>query len=283
MQKITINDKNFPELLKKIPNPPEEIYFRGELRKSEKYPLAVVGTRKMSVYGQQMAEYFVRGLAQANITIISGLALGIDSLAHKIALENNTKTMAVLGSGLDNIYPKIHQNLSEKIIKSNGTIISEYPPETPPYQSNFIARNRLISGLSLGVLVIEAPKKSGALITAQYALEQKRKVFVVPGRLTDENSAGTNQLIRQGGQLVQNPEQILKELGVEPIFQKKKTEQNLSAEEKEVLKILTKNPIHIDKLTQETNRPTYQIISILSQMELKGIIKNLGNNQYIKE
>jgi DNA processing protein len=237
----------------------------------------------MSSYGRQITEDFVRVLSQAGLTIISGLALGIDSLAHKIALENNTKTIAVLGSGLDNIYPKVHQNLAQKIIASGGAIISEYPPETPAYQSNFIARNRLISGLSLGVLVIEAPKKSGALITAQNALEQRRKLFVVPGRITDETSVGTNELIRQGGQLVQNPTQILKELNIKPIFQKEKTAPSLSVNEKEILKILTKNPIHIDKLARQIKIPAHQIISILSQMELKGIIKNLGNNQYIKE
>jgi len=282
MQKITIKDQNFPELLKKIPNPPQQIYFQGELKKSEKYPLAVVGTRKMSNYGQQVTEYFVRVLSQSGLTIISGLALGIDSLAHKTALENKAKTIAVLGSSLDNIYPKIHKNLAEKIINSGGAIISEYPPETPPYQSNFIERNRLISGLSLGVLVIEAPQKSGAIMTVQQAIKQKRKVFVVPGRIYDRNSAGTNELIRQGGQLVQNPEQILKELKIKSGFIKNIVKENLSASEEIVLKILTKDPAHIDKITEETKMPTNEIISALTQMELKGIIKNLGNNQYIK-
>jgi len=282
MQKITIKDQNFPELLKKIPNPPQQIYFQGELKKSEKYPLAVVGTRKMSNYGQQVTEYFVRVLSQSGLTIISGLALGIDSLAHKTALENKAKTIAVLGSSLDNIYPKIHKNLAEKIINSGGAIISEYPPETPPYQSNFIERNRLISGLSLGVLVIEAPQKSGAIMTVQQAIKQKRKVFIVPGRIYDRNSVGTNQLIRQGGQLVQNPEQILKELKIKSGFIKNKVKENLSTSEEIVLKILTKDPAHIDKITQEAKMPTNEIISALTQMELKGIIKNLGNNQYIK-
>ena len=282
MQKITIKDKNYPELLKQIYDPPKELYINGELKKSEKYPLAVVGTRKMSNYGKQTTEHFVRVLAQSGLTIISGLALGIDSLAHKTALENKTKTIAVLGSGLDDIYPKIHKNLAEKIINSGGAVISEYSPETPPYQSNFIERNRLISGLSMGVLVIEAPKKSGALITAQQALKQKRKVFVVTGRIYDKNSIGTNELIRQGGQLVQNPEQILKELGIKSTFIKSKIREDLSKNEEIVLKILTKDPVHIDKITQKTKMPTNEIISALTQMELKGIIKNLGNNQYIR-
>ncbi len=280
MQKITINDKNFPKLLKKIPNPPKEIYVAGDL-KEQKYPLAVVGTRKISDYGKQVTAHFTKELVQAGITIISGLALGVDGLAHKIALENNGQTIAVLGSGLNNIYPKIHQNLANKIIESNGAVISEYPPETPPYQSNFIKRNRLISGLSLGVLVIEAPEKSGALITAREAIKQKRKVFVVPGRIYDRNSQGANELIKNGAQLVSDPSDILKALKIKPVFVKNKNQENLSILEKNLLKILFARENHIDELSQKSGVKINEVISCLTNMEIKGLVKNLGNGKYI--
>ena len=218
MQKITINDKNYPELLKKIPNPPKELYFEGTLKKSEKYPLAVVGTRKLSAYGRQVTEYFVRTLVQSSLTIISGLALGIDGLAHQTTLDAGGRTIAVLGSGLNHIFPTVHKKLFQEIIQSDGAVISEYSPDTPAYKSNFPARNRIISGFSLGVLVIEAPKKSGALITAKLAFKQKRKVFVIPGRIYDKNSTGTNQLIKQGAQVVTSPQDILKSLTLNSSF-----------------------------------------------------------------
>jgi len=206
---ITIKDKDYPELLKKIYDPPQKLYISGELKKQEKYPLAIVGTRKISYYGQQTTRLFAEALAEAGITIISGLALGIDGLAHQIALEKGTRTIAVLGSGLNVIYPPAHKKLAQKIIKSGGAVISEYSPDTGPTKKTFPARNRIVSGLSLGVLVIEAPKKSGALITARTALEQGREVFVVPGRINDFNSEGCNYLIKMGARLVTDPQEII--------------------------------------------------------------------------
>lgn len=282
MQKISINDKNYPELLKKIPNPPQELYFEGALQKSEKYPLAVVGTRKLSAYGRQVTEYFVRTLAQSGLTIISGLALGIDGLAHQTTLDAGGRTIAVLGSGLNHIFPTVHKKLAKGIIKSDGVIISEYSPDTPAYKSNFPARNRIISGLSLGVLIIEAPKKSGALITAKLALKQKRKVFVIPGRIYDKNSAGTNQLIKQGAQAVTKPEDILKALKIKSSFTEKQKTSNLSEREKLLLRFLSKNPIHIDELTKKTKLKTNEIVSCLTMMEVNDIVKNLGGGQYIR-
>ena len=282
MQKITINDKNFPELLKKIPNPPQQIYFQGTLQKQEKYPLAIVGTRKVSSYGRQITEYFVKTLAQSGLTIISGLALGIDGLAHKTTLDAGGRTIAVLGSGLNNIFPTVHQKLAKEIIESNGAIISEYPPETPAYKGNFPARNRIISGLSLGVLVIEAPKKSGALITAQQALKQKRKVFAIPGRIYDKNSEGTNQLIKQGAQAVTSPQDILNALKIKSSFAKERKINNLSEQEKLLLKFLSKEPVYIDDLVGQSKMPASKIISCLTEMEIKGVIKNLGAGKYVK-
>ena len=280
MNKISLKDKNYPELLKKIPNPPKELYFNGILKKSEKYPFAVVGTRKPSAYGQEVTEYFVKNLSEAGLTIVSGLALGIDSLAHKIALENKGKTIAVLGSGLNHIYPQTHQKLAKEIVISGGALISEYPPETLVYKGNFPARNRIISGLSLGVLIIEAPEKSGALITAHYATLQKRRVFVVPGRFYDKNSVGANELIKQGAQLVSKPEEILKTLKIKPVSFKKQKIDFLSEEEKLLLKFLDEEPVSIDEIIKQNKKPASKIISCLTSMEMKGVIKNLGG-QYI--
>jgi len=283
MQKIIIKDKNYPPQLKKIPDPPKQLYVEGNDNLSVvNNPLAVVGTRKISDYGRQMTEYFVKNLAKASVTIISGLALGVDGLAHRVALENNGRTIAVLGSGLNHIYPTVHKKLAEKIVKSGGALVSEYSPQIPPYKSNFPARNRIVSGLSLGILVIEAPKKSGALITADFALKQKRKVFVVPGRVYDKNSQGANELIKQGAQLVSEPKDILKILNIRPISQKIEMIKNLSSEEKIILKILTKEPTLIDKITRKTKMSVNAILSILTQMEIKGLVKSTGGNQYIR-
>lgn len=209
IQKITIKDENYPELLKKIYDPPQKLYVSGELKKEEKHPIAVVGTRQISNYGQEATRFFVEALAKAGLTIISGLALGVDGLAHRIALENNTRTIAVLGSGLNIIYPPAHRKLAQEIIDSGGAVISEYSPNTSPTKKTFPTRNRIVSGLSLGVLVIDAPKKSGALITARTAIEQGREVFVVPGRINDFNSEGCNYLIKMGARLVTDPQEII--------------------------------------------------------------------------
>ncbi|MDD4996162.1 MAG: DNA-processing protein DprA [Patescibacteria group bacterium] len=209
MLTISLKDKNYPQLLKEIYGPPKQLYCLGKLKSKEKFPLAVVGTRKISFYGKKTTEYFVNVLVQAGLTIISGLALGIDGLAHQIALENHGRTLAVLGSGLDIIYPPKHKKLAKEIIKSGGALLSEYPPKTRPSKLTFPARNRIVSGLSLGVLVIEAPIKSGALITARFALEQGREVFAVPGGIYNENSQGCNFLIKMGAKPVTKPEEIL--------------------------------------------------------------------------
>lgn len=207
--KINIKDKNYPPLLKEIPDPPQELYIWGKLKKSEKYPLAVVGTRKVSNYGKQATLELVTELAKTGLTIISGLALGVDGISHQAVLDVNARTIAVLGSGFDHLYPKEHIKLSNDIVKSGGAVIAEYPPDTKPTQKTFPARNRIIAGLALGVLVIEAPMRSGALITARHALEQNRDVFAVPGSIYNKNSAGTNNLIKMGAKPVTDQNDIL--------------------------------------------------------------------------
>ena len=281
MNVFLFKDKNYPELLKKISNPPSELYFNGNLGRKEKYPLAVVGTRKISDYGRQVTEYFVKILAQAGVTIISGLALGVDGLAHKTALQAKGRTIAVLGSGLDNIYPTTHKKLAQDIIDSGGAVVSEYPPETPIYKGNFPARNRIISGLSLGVLVIEAPQKSGALITAIQAIKQDRKVFVIPARIYDKNSVGSNDLLKKGAQAVMSPEDILKSLGIKSSFIKKKKISDLSPQENQLLGFLDKEAISIDDLVEKSNLPAHKIVALLTEMEIKGVIKSLGAGKYV--
>jgi len=212
---ITIQDKNYPKLLKEIYAPPATLYIRGSFYPKDKISLGVVGTRNLSPYGRQITPIITSELSKASITIVSGLAKGIDTIAHKTAIENKGRTIAVLGSGVNtnNIYPAINKYLAEEIIQ-NGAIISEFPINTEPLPQNFPQRNRIISGLSLGILVIEAPEKSGALITAKDALEQNREVFAIPGHILSNNSLGPNNLIKLGAKLVTKTSDILEELNL---------------------------------------------------------------------
>ena len=213
IKKINIEDPEYPQLLKLIKDPPKILYFIGELKPQEKC-LAIVGTRKCSPYGIRATQDFANKLSEANLTIVSGLASGIDTVAHQTCVDNKKRTIAVLGTGLDeqSIYPKENIGLAKKILENNGCLISELPPGTPGARYTFPRRNRIISGLSQAVLIIEAKTKSGALITADYAKEQKRKLFAVPGSIYSANSTGTNRLIRAGAKLVDNPDDILQEL-----------------------------------------------------------------------
>jgi len=206
------SEKAYPFLLKKISVPPRGLYYQGSLF-PEMIPLAVVGTRKISNYGKTVVKKIVQELVNYNFITVSGLAEGVDTIAHQTALKNKGKTIAVLGSGLDNIYPVSNKKLAQQIIKM-GAVISEYPLGTSPHRSNFPCRNRIISGLSRGTLVIEAPVKSGALITANFALEQNREVFAIPGTIFQQNSQGTNKLIQEGAKLVTTINDILKELNI---------------------------------------------------------------------
>ena len=212
---ITIQDESYPKLLKEIYAPPAILYIRGSFKPSDKFSLGVVGTRKLSNYGQQITPKITSELSQSGLTIISGLAKGIDTIAHQAAIDNNGRTIAVLGSGIDSksVYPAINKYLAEKITE-NGAVISEFPINTKPLAQNFPQRNRIVSGLSLGILVIEAPEKSGAMITARNALEQNRDVFAIPGDILSNNSMGPNNLIKMGAKLVTKTNDILEELNL---------------------------------------------------------------------
>lgn len=273
----------FPTLLKQTPDPPKYLFTKGKI-KPEEFRLGVVGTRKYSDYGKQVTYNIVRELAKAGITIVSGLAYGIDSFAHKSTLEANGRTIAVLGSGIDkaHIYPKEHKQLASKIIQQNGAVISEYSPGTEPDRYTFPKRNRIISGISHGVLVIEAPESSGALITADTALDQNREVFTIPHNITSENGIGPNKLIKEGATPVTSPEDIFNEFHLD--FTTRKEQREIEAEnetEAELISHLSDQPMHIDKLVEQTGMPSSKVNSTLSMMELKGKVKNLGNMKYV--
>ena len=216
IQEISINDENYPKSLKEIKDAPKVLYYIGSLSKPDEKIFAIVGTRLCSSYGKQVALEIAGDLAEAGLTIVSGLAPGIDTFSHQATLERKGRTIAVLGTGLDekSLYPKDNIKLSRKIVETGGCLISEYPPGTPGSKITFPQRNRIVSGLSLGVLVIEAKQKSGALITANLAFEQKRKVFAVPGPIHSSNSKGCHYLIKKGAKLVESASDILKELNL---------------------------------------------------------------------
>lgn len=214
VRKTTIDEEKFPESLKKIPNFPKELYHQGTLPSNEEVCVTVVGTRKASPLGIEAAGEIARDLSEAGITVVSGLALGIDGAVHRGVLRAGGRTVAVLACGLDRIYPDAHKGLSESILKYGGALISEYPPGTAPLPEQFLARNRIVSGLSLGVVIIEAPFRSGAVSTAHHALEQGKEVFVVPGPARHANYLGSHKLIRDGARLVASARDIMEDLGL---------------------------------------------------------------------
>ncbi len=280
---ITIADSYYPKLLKEIYAPPPLLYFLGSLDFNNDFLLAIVGTRKISGYGRQATEQITKEIVCAKMAVVSGLALGVDACAQQTTLNFGGKTIAVLGSGIDKIYPASNRQLAEKIVEKNGAIISEFAPGTLPYKSNFPQRNRIISGLSLGTLVIEASQKSGALITAKYALEQNREVFAVPGNIFSINSLGPNDLIKRGAKVVTCASDILEALNLEQANDYKIIKKIIpeNENEKKLLELIGNEPVHVDKITQYARLDISCVNSTLSIMEMKGMIKNLGNQKYI--
>lgn len=284
---VSLGEKNYPKLLSEINDPPHTIFVRGTLPSDDAPTLAVVGTRKMTTYGKHICEDLVAHSASEGIIIVSGLALGIDGVAHASALSAKGITVAVLGSGIDRatVYPAAHQPLAEKIISQGGALISEYPPGFLPTQYSFPARNRIIAGLSLGTLVIEAPARSGALITARCALDYNREVLAVPHAITSPTGAGPNNLIKLGAKLVSGPNDILETLNLQSIKQIVPTKA-LTADnptEEKILNCLTKEPKNIDQIILESQLDSAAVNSALVIMEIKGLIKNLGGMNYIKK
>ncbi|MDP3003995.1 MAG: DNA-processing protein DprA [Candidatus Azambacteria bacterium] len=283
---IKKSSRDYPKILKEIHNAPKQLYVRGSLPKDHNLNFAIVGTRAASEYGKTLAFKIAKELAELGFNIISGLALGIDTQAHLGALEGKGKTTAVMGSAIDDnsIYPSENLNLVKKIISSGGAVISEYEPGTKSEIWFFPERNRIIAGLSQGVLVVEAPEKSGALITARLALEQNREVFAIPGSIFSKNSYGTNYLIKSGAKMVTTVDDILEELNLTDLKTEKgiKEEENLTEEEKIILKIIEKEPIHIDKICKISKMAAGQVLSIVSVLEIGGIIKNIGGSKFVK-
>lgn len=281
---ITIYDENYPEDLKSIYDRPYVLYTKGSLIKDDKFALAVVGSRKSTSYGRWVTEKLVKELVGLGVTIVSGLALGIDSIAHRTALESNGRTIAVLGNGIDTVYPKRNKELYREI-EAKGAIITEYYLGVSPLQFNFPQRNRIISGISLGVLIVEAQEKSGSLITAQHALEQGKEVFAVPGNINSIFSRGTNKLIKEGAKLVMDVEDILEEVyqlqeRAKNVKKESIDYSNLSDAEIRVVDLIKEGPIHCDSIVLRTGMNISTVNSILTVLELKGIIKEIGGRVF---
>jgi len=284
IKQVKITDENYPESLKKIPDAPKVLYYRGNFTKDENC-FAVVGTRRPSDYGQQATLQIAGELADTGLTIVSGMAPGIDTFAHKICVEKGRRTIAVLGTGIDekSIYPQENLELSRQIIKNGGCLISEFAPGTPGYPNNFRQRNRIISALSLGVLVVEAKEKSGSLITASYAKIQKKKLFAVPGPVYALNSKGPNTLIKEGATLVEIAQDILDVLGMQISHKPHDREVygiSENTEESLILQALKEEALYIDKIIEKTNLGAPVVGSTLALMEISGKIRNLGGNTY---
>ena len=282
---LSINDSNYPQMLREIPNAPALLYVKGNMQTPDEICLAVVGTRKISNYGRTVTPLLLEPLIATGVTIVSGLAFGIDSLAHNLCCHTGKRTIAILGGGLDNrtLYPKEHQLLADEILKAGGALLSEYPPGTPPLKHHFLARNRILSGISLGTLVVECNLKSGSLITAQYALEQNRQLFAVPGPIYSEGSRGPNNLIKMGAKLVTNAADILQDLNLETLPEQRQS-QNLLGDnplETQILKTLSFEPININELIKILEMDTGSVTASLTFLEMKGKVKNLGGQQYI--
>ena len=280
---ITITSEQYPFLLSEISSPPAVLYWMGNWEALSHPTIAIVGTRNPTIYGIQVARDLAGELAKENICIVSGMALGIDGVVHKSALENNGKTVAVLGSGIDTLHPRTHERLAKEIIESGGIILSEFPLGTAPLKYNFPIRNRIISGLSTGCVVVEAGQKSGALITARFALEQNREVFAVPGTIYQKNSLGPNNLIKMGARVVTGVNDILDTLNIstkvaekeEPIIEAD------NPEEAKIIEVISMEPTHIDEIVENSGLSATVTNSTLTMMEMKGKVRNIGGMNYI--
>lgn len=282
---ITWADSQYPENLRHIADAPPLLYVRGTLLPSDLLALSIVGTRRATRYGIDVANRMAYWLASQGVTIVSGMALGVDTAAHRGALQAKGRTIAILGSGIDIVYPKENALLAQDVAK-NGALISEFPLGTPPSGKNFPRRNRIISGLSLGILIAEAPKNSGAIITAETALEQGRDVFAIPANIFNEMGAGCNRLIQEGAKLVMRASDILDELNVtyDNHVTKEKTETIAPAGdiEHQILSLLDSEPLHIDEIVRKTGLETSKVASTLAILELKGLAQTVGAMQYCR-
>lgn len=279
---VPIPDERYPEALRNIDDAPLVLYMRGDYLPEDRFAIGVVGSRNKSAYGESVTQRIAGELSAAGFTIISGLARGIDTLSHTSALEAGGRTIAVLGSGPDVYYPIENRGLTERIV-SSGCVVSEFLPGTLPNKENFPRRNRLISGLSLGILVVEATYNSGSLITAGYALEQNKEVFAVPGNITSRNSEGTNRLIKQGAKVVLKSDDIIEELA--PVLKgyirnKQRETAPLPGEEDRLCMMLSREPKHVDLISRESGLSVNQLLTLLLSLELKGIVRQTSGKRF---
>ena len=281
---VSIEQKNFPEKLQNIPDPPYALYYIGKLPEENRKSVAIVGARGRSIYGCEVAQNLAKALSEHGVQVISGLAKGIDTDAHKGALEGLGDTYAVLGSGVDICYPRENKYLYQKIIESGG-IISEHPPKTQPVASFFPLRNRIISGLSDCVVVIEAKEKSGSLITADYAMEQGKDVYALPGRITDKLSVGCNRLIKQGAGIVQSVEDFLADLDIfteNTCTQIDFRKNLLEKDERLVYSLIDFHPVGLGTLVDKTNFSISRLMEILKKLDSLGLVKETFTNYYVR-
>jgi len=279
---LTWDDDLYPKRLKEIDQPPPVLYVRGVLTTEDSWAVAVVGTRRVSAYGRQVTEEVASFLATNGVTVISGLARGVDAIAHQSALKAGGRTIAVLGCGVDRIYPPDNSQLAERIMVC-GALLSDYPPGTPPDAANFPPRNRIISGLSMATLIVEAGETSGALITAQFAVDQGREVFAVPGNIFAPQSKGTNRLIAQGAHPMLSVRDLLDVLNLTRVSEQRLVRKVLPSDETEskLMSVLTHEPMHVDEIRNQTGLPIERVSATLVMMELKGMVRQVGGMNYV--
>ena len=281
---LPISNEHYPTNLKEIYDPPILLYVKGELTEEDKNAISIVGTRRPTYYGRSTAERLGYELGIRGITVVSGMARGIDTFSHRGALKAKARTLAILGSGLSNIYPRENRKLSHQIGEC-GAVISEFPMRMSPHRENFPRRNRLISGLSLGVVVVEAAQHSGSLITANFALNQGREVFAVPGKAGSVNTQGTHHLLRQGARLVESADDILEELPTLVRSEKKEEvlqRMELNEIETDLFKLLGDEPLHIEELLERTGLAAEKALSTLGMLEMKGLIRQLPGKMFVR-
>lgn len=276
--KLKISDSKYPSVLREIPDPPKEFYAQGDISLLNNRKLvAIVGSRKATSYGIEQTKKIAFELAKRNTVIVSGLALGIDAVAHQGALQAKGKTIAVLGSAIDNFYPSCNENLAKEILKQGSLIISEYAPSSPTFKYNFPLRNRIIAGISTATIVTEAAERSGALITAYLAIDYNRDVLALPGNIDRINSKGTNRLIQKGAFCINSIDDLLEYFGFDKI-QERKT--NFTEDEKSIIKILVHSPADFDHIMKETGLPASKLNVIIATLELKGAVKRNLAGEY---
>lgn len=279
---LTWEDADYPPNLRQVYNPPPVLYVRGSIEARDEWAVAIVGTRRASVYGKEAAQMLSAGLAKAGVTVVSGLARGIDTVAHRSCLEAGGRTLAVLGCGVDIVYPQENARLAAEIVE-RGALVSEYPLGTRPESRNFPPRNRIVSGLTLGTVVVEGDMGSGALITAGFAAEQGREVLAVPGSIFARNCRGTNRLIQQGAKMVCTVGDVLEELNLTMVSEQAQVRAILPENETEALLLqhLSAEPVHVDALGRAVKLPIAQVSSTLALMELKGLVRQVGGMSYV--